>query len=72
MVNTIPAPLALGVAVTVRDSEEWKTGSCKRAFPMSASDVAVVSRAEKIQNLYLCKIFMVIKKFLCRRTRIWV
>lgn len=54
MVNTIPAPLALGVAVTVRDSEEWKTGSCKRAFPMSASDVAVVSRAEKIQNLYLC------------------
>lgn len=51
MVNTIPAPLALGVAVTVTDSEEWKMGSCKRAFPMSASDVAVVSRAEKIQNL---------------------
>lgn len=47
MVNTIPAPLALGAAVTVRDSEEWNTGSCKRAFPMSVSDVDVVRRAEK-------------------------
>lgn len=47
MVNTIPAPLALGAAVTVRDSEEWKTGSCKRAFPKSVSDVDVVRRAEK-------------------------
>lgn len=47
MVNTIPAPLALGAAITVRDSEEWKTGSCKRAFPRSVSDVDVVRRAEK-------------------------
>lgn len=68
MVNTIPAPLALGVAVTVSDSEEWKTGSCKRAFPMSASDVAVVRRAEKRQDLYLLDIsgHQKSKKLLCR------
>lgn len=58
MVNTIPAPLALGAAVTVRDSEEWKTGSCKRAFPRSVSDVDVVRRAEKRLDLYLCKTFV--------------
>ena len=46
-VSTMPAPLAFGAAVTVRDSDAWKTGSCRRALPMSASDVAVVKRADK-------------------------
>lgn len=65
MVNTIPAPLALGAAVTVRDSEEWNTGSCKRAFPMSVSDVDVVRRAEK-KNTICISVRHLWKKFLCK------
>lgn len=47
MVNIILVSLVLGVAVIVRDFEEWKTGSCKRVFLMLVLDVDVVRRVEK-------------------------
>lgn len=58
MVNIILVSLVLGVAVIVRDFEEWKTGSCKRVFLRLVLDVDVVRRVEKRLDLYFCKIFV--------------
>lgn len=61
-VSTMPAPLAFGAAVTVRDSDAWKTGSCRRALPMSASGVAVVKRADN-KKTWIKYLFLALKYY---------